>query len=467
MQADLATSRWSSIAILIIMMLSSVAAIGLAPANAYEGNEIGKANKYLMEILQMDRTVREGYYAMPISEIGDVLDTKLSKLDKCYDNGDTCFKESKSYNLLRSIYFDRLGETGPQIGVYLDQVTDAYLECQEQENDPEVCEYLHDLQHAVLEWATPKYTKDIQTYGWLIDDLLSKDTEEPIFAYDLDVLKQHMLDLINEDRENHGLEPVKLSDNPAAQLHAEEMLKTRVLSHWLTNGEKPYMAYSSNGGQGDVSQNIAYSGYLDDYEDCVNHTVICTTVDPERDLKELERMMIEDDKECCDDGHKMNILDPYHTHVSIGIAYDNYVIMLVQNFENNYVQFTSAQTQDFNNVHLSGFLNTATATDLKLWGLNVYYDKLPTERDYKAHKDDNAYSAGKLIAGLASDTSMYYEDLATIECYKCRTSDFEFDLWFDLGKQLEAPGVYSITMWVENSVGDVIPASTLIAIKES
>lgn len=108
-------------------MLSSVAATGLVPAAAYD-ERAGHANKYLTEVLQIDASVRAGYYAMSTADLGDILDTKLSKLDKCYDDGDKCFNESKSYNLLRSIYFNRLEETGPQMGVYLDQVTDALLE---------------------------------------------------------------------------------------------------------------------------------------------------------------------------------------------------------------------------------------------------------------------------------------------------------------------------------------------------
>jgi uncharacterized protein YkwD len=49
------------------------------------------------------------------------------------------------------------------------------------------------------------------------------------------------LDIINKDRNDNGLPPVKLSDNSAAQHHAEDMLKARLLSHWTTDVMKPYM----------------------------------------------------------------------------------------------------------------------------------------------------------------------------------------------------------------------------------
>jgi hypothetical protein len=37
--------------------------------------------------------------------------------------------------------------------------------------------------------------------------------------------------------------------------------------------------------------------------------------------------------------HRNNILHKHHTHVSIGLAYDKYSFVFVQNFENNYVEF--------------------------------------------------------------------------------------------------------------------------------
>jgi len=45
-------------------------------------------------------------------------------------------------------------------------------------------------------------------------------------------LKNHMLGLVNRDRQANGLGPVALGDNPASQEHAEEMLAHSYLSHW-------------------------------------------------------------------------------------------------------------------------------------------------------------------------------------------------------------------------------------------
>lgn len=52
---------------------------------------------------------------------------------------------------------------------------------------------------------------------------------------------------------------------------------------------------------------------------------------------------------CCDNAHRHNILNKYHTHVSIGIAYDNTYFAIVQNFENNYIKFDKPFLQEDNN----------------------------------------------------------------------------------------------------------------------
>src|SRR6188472_2563580 len=74
-------------------------------------------------------------------------------------------------------------------------------------------------------------------------------------------LKQYALKKINQDRAEYGLHAVELSDNNAAQAHADELLKTETLSHWTKDGMKPYMRYSLYNDQDNVVQNVAQSKY--------------------------------------------------------------------------------------------------------------------------------------------------------------------------------------------------------------
>jgi len=54
----------------------------------------------------------------------------------------------------------------------------------------------------------------------------------------LEQLRVYAWSKINQDREKFGLSDVKVSTNQAAQAHAVDVLKTGVISHWMTDGEK-------------------------------------------------------------------------------------------------------------------------------------------------------------------------------------------------------------------------------------
>ena len=78
--------------------------------------------------------------------------------------------------------------------------------------------------------------------------------QRPNFTADL---VQYTLNKINEDRSKFNLPPIQLSHNEAAQIQAEDILKARDISHWTTDGMKPYMIYSIYDGSGGLSQNVA------------------------------------------------------------------------------------------------------------------------------------------------------------------------------------------------------------------
>ncbi len=94
-----------------------------------------------------------------------------------------------------------------------------------------------------------------KNYSISLIENVTKPTYEELINY--------ALNLINEDRAKHGLAPVSLGNNIAAQKHAEDMLKYRYISHWDSEGYKPYMRYTEYNGRGEVSENASISGYLD------------------------------------------------------------------------------------------------------------------------------------------------------------------------------------------------------------
>jgi uncharacterized protein YkwD len=148
-------------------------------------------------------------------------------------------------------------------------------------------------------------------------------------------LVQYALSKINKDRQDYHLPPVQLSDNMAAQFHAADVYANKYISHWVSDGDKPYMTYSRYGGRGDVGQNVAVSGDLEFWSSCMSAPILCEKIDPYDEIEAHEYGMMYDDLECCENGHRDNILDPHHTHVSIGTTYDDYFFVMVQNLRTN------------------------------------------------------------------------------------------------------------------------------------
>jgi uncharacterized protein YkwD len=255
-------------------------------------------------------------------------------------------------------------------------------------------------------------------------------------------LVQHALDLINKDRADFGLPPVELSTNQAAQAHAEDVFNTKRISHWMTNGEKPYMTYTRYGGEGSVQQNVAIAGFsADQYDECRTNILLdCERIEPLSTIEELEYEMMYKDVECCNDGHRDNILDPRHTRVSIGIVYDRYYLAFVENFENNYgldVDVANGQ------VRISGQL-----LEGELGQIGIYYDDMPTRAVYEQNKHLLSYSAGELVATVVKPLppGYYYEKpdgYTLIEADRWGQSD-SVNVMFNLASAVEEDGVYTL-----------------------
>ena len=88
--------------------------------------------------------------------------------------------------------------------------------------------------------------------------------------------------------------PVKLSKNDAARVHAEDILKTEQISHWMTTGEKPYMTYTRYNGLGYVAQNIVIQNTVggDIFEDsrlqaCKNGWDLCDKLDLKKAVEKV------------------------------------------------------------------------------------------------------------------------------------------------------------------------------------
>ena len=150
----------------------------------------------------------------------------------------------------------------------------------------------------------------------------------------LQIIKQQAVARINADRAQYKLPPVKLDDlaSRVGDAHCKENVERGVISHWSSDGRKPYMRYSWAGGRDAVAENLAQmTGETRD--------------DPLWLSRELDRMqdgfMAEKPPM---DGHRQVILTPQHTHVGIGIYWDGKRLCYAQEFLDRYVSVEALPT---------------------------------------------------------------------------------------------------------------------------
>ncbi len=199
-------------------------------------------------------------------------------------------------------------------------------------------------------------------------------------TYTHEELVQYALELINADRAKHNLPPVTLGKNIAAQKHADDMLKYKYISHLDSDGFKPYMRYTQYNGKGEVSENVAITGYYDNKgnTDCYKSHVLCEKIDPMEAIKRLQYDMVYNDADS-NWGHRDNILDKWHNKVNIGIAYDDYFFVIVQHFENDYIDWDIREIKNGRMI-ISGRISTSIGNNTELVAVVIYYDPLPQKR---------------------------------------------------------------------------------------
>src|SRR6202165_2554436 len=143
-------------------------------------------------------------------------------------------------------------------------------------------------------------------------------------------LREELLRVINRDRKQFGLPPVQLDPfaSVVADNYCREQIRNGTSGHFTIDGQAPYMRYSFAGGNDGVSENAAAWS--------ANYHL------GDRALYEMMRrsqqaMMGE---VAPHDGHRRTILDPYATHVGIGLAWEGGEFRLAQEFVRRYVQWT-------------------------------------------------------------------------------------------------------------------------------
>ena len=177
----------------------------------------------------------------------------------------------------------------------------------------------------------------------------------------------YMLELINAERTSRGIPPVKLGENRAAQLHAEAALKGCYSGHWDRWGLKPNHRYTLAGGTGAESENVS------------GHDTCTSRGDGYRRLESLEYEIQDIVNGLMESrGHRKTILNPAHTILNPGIAYDNYNINIVQQFSSDYVTYQQIPEIDEDGIlWLEANTKKATFEIGNSVNIQIYYDPPP------------------------------------------------------------------------------------------
>lgn len=178
-------------------------------------------------------------------------------------------------------------------------------------------------------------------------------------------IKSDMLELINDERQKHGLEAVSLGTNTAAQSHAQSMLENCYVSHWGVDGMKPYMRYSQVYGYQYNTENVRGSDY------CIKHGENYAKISPKLAIGGAMESFMDSP------GHRDNILDPHHRKVNLGVVWDTYNMRVVQHFEYNYALF--AQLPKISNDTLTFSLFAINGAEFDDPKVVIVYDPPPRE----------------------------------------------------------------------------------------
>ena len=295
---------------------------------------------------------------------------------------------------------------------------------------------------------------------------MARPSEQRLTSTEVRALRLFALDLINNDRAAHGVPPVALGLNSAAQLHAEDMLVHNYLGHWWVDGRKPYMVYSETGGSSYVSENAAQSGWRDARwrsKNCDSVLVRCQVTEPRAAITNLQWSMMYDDAHAAW-GHRDNILRESHRAVNIGIAFNGRLLTFVQHFEGGAVE-ASAPPALSRDGTLSFALSKREAGVSVARVVSVYYDPLPSPKTPAQIDTLDSYCVGGGFTTRCGDPvarilkppapGRYYANLDANEVVAdgWNETNASFSFTASLGTLVTKPGVYTIVVWRDDGSG--------------
>lgn len=256
------------------------------------------------------------------------------------------------------------------------------------------------------------------------------------------ILKQRLVERINADRKQAKLPPLLIFDELSrlADEHCREMMDAGYVSHWNRAGQKSYQRYAAAGIIDHVAERI---GRIKE-----------SKVMPLLDTVEARLFKIHDNfalEQAPSSSPKWTLLEPHHTHVGIGFAFDQNQVIMIEAFASRYVTLAKplpVQATLSQELHLEGSL---VVKGFEVKGLSVYYEPLPVELPLATLRNSGSSGGGE---GFPKDTVMHRAILPPGSFYEdgtrgtLATNGTNFETIVPFFRKL--PGVYTIVVWAKN-----------------
>lgn len=198
-------------------------------------------------------------------------------------------------------------------------------------------------------------------------------------------LRLHMLDLINAARRENGLMEVVLDDNPTAQLHAEDARANCFSGHWGSNGMKPYMRYTLNGGIHNSAENLMGSSYCPPDQDRYRELSL------KSEATKAHRGLMDSP------GHRRTILNPSYRRVGVGISYEPPNFRVVQLFTTDHIEFTVRPRMRFGDLIFAYKLTNDSSYTEYPPNAAVFWDPLPYDLSQGQLARTSCVGLGRLV----------------------------------------------------------------------
>ena len=260
-------------------------------------------------------------------------------------------------------------------------------------------------------------------------------------------LRQELLRLVNRDRKQFGLAPVELDPSVSAMgdQYCRQQVKDRTSGHFGMDGLAPYMRYSFAGGNDGVSENAA--AWSAPYSFSARALY-------EMAKRSQDAMMNE---VAPNDGHRKTILDPYATHVGIGLAWERGEFRIVQEFVRRYLAWSKPMPRTATvNERVNGAAKPLAGFSVE--GITVHYEPAPQPITARVANKIETYRlpdkrreyfprlAGpyrRFVGSGIEEVSQYYVDGRRGDFTKALDGSIAFSVPFT-----EGPGVYTVVVWV-------------------